>query len=294
MKFLVGYTNDSGGKDALKLGIALAEMTQGSLVVCHIVPKLNHATVTAKIDQDYNQFLYEQAQKSIDKAKHEVPSRLEAEYIARTATSISQGLKQTAHDISADCIVIGSAKMAVKGQFITGSVASELLNHIKLPVALAPKGFHQNHNFESQLSRVSCAVSGTQRSYELAVNASEWAELFGVALRFVTFAVRDRDITPTAAGFDAENIVINEWRDQITTQYQQFMQQWDSDVDISLEIGDGDTWKKSIRSVGWHASELLIIGLNDAGRFKQMFVGKNAEKIIRYAFVPRLIISHTP
>lgn len=289
MKFLVGYATDASGKDALRLGVALAEMAQGSVVVCHIVSKLS-SNSTAKIDEDYSEFLYEEARKSLDKAKLEIPSSLEAQFISRTANSVGEGLKQTAHDISADCIVIGSAKTAVKGQFMSGSVANALFTDVTLPVALAPKGFAKNQVFDNQLSRVSCAVSGSKKSYDLAVNAAEWAEIFNVPLRFVTFAVRDRDITPTAAGFGAENIVINEWRDQIISEYERNMQQWDSDVPISLEIGDGDTWKHSIRSVGWHASELLIVGVNNAGIFKHVLGGKHVQKIIRYAFVPRLVI----
>ncbi|WP_120429585.1 universal stress protein [Acinetobacter baylyi] len=290
MKFLVGYSNDSSGKDALKLGVALTEMTQGKLIVCHIVAKTWHNIALAKFDEDYDQFLCDEAQKALDDAKLTVPSHIEARYIARTALSISEGLKQTAKELSVDCMVISGARIAIKGQFFSGTVADELLNQLSLPVALAPKGFAKNQGFTSPLTRLSCAVSGSDQSCNLAVSAGEWAEIFNVPLRFVTFAVRDRDITPTAAGFDAENMVINEWREQIEAEYAQATQHWESDLPISLEIGDGPTWKESIQSIDWQASELLIVGTTTSGIFKQVLVGKNAEKIIRYASVPRLVL----
>lgn len=290
MKFLVGYSNDSSGKDALKLGVALARMTQGSLIVCHIVAKAWQSISITKIDEDYNQFLFSEAQKSLDLAKLETPEQIEAQFIARTAFSVSEGLRQTAKELSVDCIVVGGARAGLKHQFVTGTVSEELLNKMHLPLALAPKGFANNSQFEGHLTRLSCAVSGAKKSYDLAVQAGEWAELFAVPLRFVTFAVRDRDITPTAAGFDAENMVINEWREQVEHEYAQASQEWESDVPISLEIGDGATWKASICSIDWQSAEMLVIGADDVGIFKQVFIGKNAEKIIRYAPVPRLIL----
>lgn len=290
MKFLVGYSNDSSGNDALKLGVALAEMTGGSLVICHIVAKTWRNMTIAKIDEDYDQFLYEEAQKSIDTAKQAVPEHIDARYIARTSLSISEGLKQTAKEVSADCIVMSSAKIGVKGQFYSSTVGDELLNQLTLPIALAPKGFSSNSTFVAPLTRLSCAVSGSDHSCALAVSAGEWAEAFNVPLRIVTFAVRDRDITPTAAGYDAENMVINEWRHQIQSEYEKAVSSWESDVPISLEIGDGSTWKESIQSLEWENSEMLVIGSSMSGILKQVFVGKNAEKIVRYASVPRLIL----
>ena len=290
MKFLVGYSNDSSGKDALKLGAALAEMTNGMLIVCHIVAKTWHSMTLAKFDEDYDQFLCDEAQKALDDAKLSVSADIESRYIARTALSISEGLRQTAKELSVDCIVISGARIGIKGEFYSGTVADELLNQLSLPVALAPKGFSENQGFTQTLTRLSCAVSGSDQSCNLALSAGEWAEVFKVPLRFVTFAVRDRDITPTAAGFDAENMVINEWREQIEAEYAQATRHWESDVPISLEIGDGPTWKESIQSIDWQASELLIIGTTVSGIFKQVLIGKNAEKIIRYAPVPRLVL----
>ena len=77
MKFLVGYSNDSSGKDALKLGVALAEMTQGKLIVCHIVAKTWHNIALAKFDEKYDPFLCDEAQTALDDAKLTVPEHVE-------------------------------------------------------------------------------------------------------------------------------------------------------------------------------------------------------------------------
>ncbi|KAA8734785.1 universal stress protein [Acinetobacter qingfengensis] len=290
MKFLVGYSNDASSKDALRLGISLAEMTSGSVVICQIVVRSLQGLALSKIDEDYNQFLCDQAQHNLEQARNHVPAGITANYITHTALSISDGLVQTARDISADCIVVGGARSGKKGQFYSGMVAGDLLNHARLPIALAPRNFYKNETFQTPLGRLSCAFSGSDRATHLAVDASEWAEIFQVPLRFVTFAVRDRDITPTAAGFDAENMVINEWREQIEAKYKELRQSWDSDVPISFEIGEGATWQESIRSIDWQASELLIIGSGRSGILQRVFVGNHAEKIIRHATVPRLIL----
>ena len=186
MKFLVGYLNNASGKDALKPGINLAQMLQGELVVCQILPK--RGKKSSKIDDDCYDFLYDQAQKSFETIKPEVPPHLDIQYVIRTTDSASGGLLQT------------------------------------------------------------------------------------------------------AAGFDAENIVINEWREQIEATYHQVMQSWYSPVPISLEIGDGDNWKKSIQSIDWHPNEMLVIGFNKGEVLKHFLSSKNVEKILRYAFVPRLVL----
>lgn len=290
MKLLVGYLDNATGKDALKLGILLAKQLQGELVVCHILPRYGKGKKSGKVDESYHQFLYQEAQKALDKVKAQIPDNLDTQYVIRTADSPSDGLRLTASDISADCIVLGSGKMAINGEFLAGTVAHDLLRNLSLPLALAPKGFHKNQAIDEHIVRLSCAVSGSRHSYELAENAAEWAAMFDVPLRFVTFGVRDTDITPTAAGFDAENIIINEWRDQLQADFDHATEHWESDVPISLEIGDGDNWKKSIRSVTWSPNELLVIGFKKPEKLKQLFASHDFDKIVRYAFVPRLVL----
>lgn len=290
MKLLVGYLNNSIGKDALKLGVALADRLKGELVVCQILPPQMQGNKSTTIDDAYYEFLQLEVKKSLDKAKLDVPDHIAAHYIIRTAESPAQGLRQTASDIAADCIVIGSDNIAVNGEFVAGSVTQHLLNNLNVPLALAPKNFHKNNSFDGHLTRLSCAVSGSKKSYNVAATANEWAARFAVPLRFVVFGVSDTDITPTAAGFDAENIIINEWRDQIKAEFDRAMQQWEGDVPVSLEVGDGDNWKKSIRSVSWSPNEILMIGYKKRERVKHLFVKPTLDNIIRYAFVPRLIV----
>ena len=118
MKLLVGYLDNAVGKDALKLGIVLAEMLKSELVICQILPKPAKAKKSSKVDEEYHQFLHEEAKKSLDKVKLEVPSHIDAQYVIRCAESPAQGLLQTAKDMYADIIVIGSDKMALNGEFI--------------------------------------------------------------------------------------------------------------------------------------------------------------------------------
>ena len=97
-------------------------------------------------------------------------------------------------------------------------------------------------------------------------------------------------VTRWSCAKDFPNIVINEWREQIEGNYHQAMQSWYSPVSISLEIGDGDNWNKSIQSIDWHPNEMLVIGFNKGEVLKHFLSSKNVEKILRYAFVPRLVL----
>src|SRR5262249_52709920 len=127
MRYLVGYSADQGGREALALGILLARSNGGDLVVRTILPgTLGHPWM-ARVDAEYAAFLDQHAKKALAKARAQVGKRVPAEFVSRAASSAREGLFSTAQDVSADCIVLGSARAARAGAFLEGSVTSSVL-----------------------------------------------------------------------------------------------------------------------------------------------------------------------
>jgi nucleotide-binding universal stress UspA family protein len=162
MRYLVGYSADQGGHEALALGILLARSNGGDLVVCTVLPETWGHPSMARVDAEYANFLEQHAKKALDKARAQVGKRVPAEFVSRSAPSAREGLFATAEDVSADCIVLGSARAARAGAFLEGSVTSGVLYSAPLPVALAPRGYAPGPR--TRLRRVTCAFAGAPES----------------------------------------------------------------------------------------------------------------------------------
>lgn len=288
MKHLVGFSPDQGGREALALGALLARSTGGSLVVCTVIPETWGHPSMARVDAEYAAFLNQHAKKALAKAKAVLGSKVPAEYIPRAAPSAREGLLQTASDVGADCLALGSARAAPLGRFMEGSATSGILRSASLPVALAPKGYAPGPR--SKVKRLTCAFSGASSSPELARRTADLCRVFGTPLRLATFVVRDKQMYPTGAGYKAENLVSNQLRRQATEAQSALISQWQSAVKVTGAIGDGKTWKAAIDSLSWKDAELIVIGSSGLGSLLRVFLGSNSGKIAHNAPVPCIVL----
>ncbi|MFT3690830.1 universal stress protein [Paenirhodobacter sp.] len=287
MKYLVGYSADKGGAEALQLAGWLARSSGGSIVVVTVLPGGWDHPSPARVDVEYVRFLDQYAAKTLAGAHKFAPEGVEAEFHARHAGTASDGLIAAAAEFGAGAIVLGSSRKAPTTRFQEGVVASEILRSASVPVVLAPRGYVPP---PQGVSRVTCAIASSRRSVELAQKAGEIATGFGVPLRLATFIVRDRQMYPTGAGYDAENMVANQFREQASAAYEQISATWPGPDKPELVLGDGRNWKSAVASLDWDPAELLVIGSSHLGGFLRVFVGSNSGKILRHAPVPRMIV----
>jgi len=292
MKYLVGYTADQGGREALALGLMLARSTNGSLVVCTILPETWGHPSMARVDAEYADFLEQYGHKTLDKARTFVGDRVPAEFVARAAPSARDGLCATATDAGADCLVLGSRRAAPVGQFLEGSVTASVLYSAPLPVALAPRGYDPGP--QTRLARISCAFNGAPGSVATVRNAAELSAELNVPLRLVTLVVRDRQMFPTGAGYSAEDMVANQWRSQALEAQKQAIAALPPKPPVTGEIADGKTWKAAFASLPWKDGEVVAVGSSSLGPIMRVFLGSNAAKIVRNAPVPCIVLPRRP
>jgi nucleotide-binding universal stress UspA family protein len=288
MKYLVGYSADQGGREALALGLMLARSSNGSLVVCTILPETWGHPSMARVDAEYADFLERHGRKTLDKARAFVSNRVLAEFVARAAPSARDGLCATAADVGADCIVLGSTRAAPIGRFLEGSVTASVLYSAPLPVALAPRGYDPGPR--TRPLRVTCAFTGASNSMATVRSAAELSGALKVPLRLVTFVVRDQQMFPTGAGYNAEDMVANQWRSQALEAQKKIIATLPPKPPVTGAIADGKTWKAAFASLPWKDGELIAVGSSGLGPIMRVFLGSNAAKIVRNAPVPCMVL----
>lgn len=285
--FLVGHSADKGGAEALRLAATLARTSGGRVVAAVILPQTWDHPSPAMVDAEYVSFLERHASRTLAAARATMPPGVPAEYLARHDRSTAAGLLALAEEVSADAIVLGSSRKAPMARFQEGVVASEILRSARAPVALAPRGYDA---LSGKLSRVTCAISSSEQSLALAHRAGQIAAGFNAPLRLATFIVRDRQMYPSDAGYDAENLVANQFRRQADALYDRIRAEWRDGPAPDCVLGDGRNWRQAVGALDWRPDELLVIGSSGLGGLMRVFVGSNSGKILRHAPVPRLIL----
>ena len=288
MRYIVGYSADQGGCEALALGILLAKSSGGSLVVCTILPETWGHPSMARVDAEYASFLDQHAKKTLEKARAQVGKKIAADFVSRSAPSVREGLFATAEDVSADCIVLGSARAAKLGNFLEGSVTSSVLYSAPLPVALAPRGYAPGAR--TTLKRVTCAFTGALEPSRTVLAAADLCKTLNVPLRLATFVVRDQQMYPTGVGYQAENMVANQWRSQAVAAQKKVIASLPAKPPVTGGIADGKTWKAAFNSIPWKDGEIIAVGSSNLGPILRVFLGSNAAKIVRNAPVPCIVL----
>jgi hypothetical protein len=154
-------------------------------------------------------------------------------------------------------------------RFAEGRVTTDVLRPVHLPVAVAPPGY--TADARTQVRHMCCALSGSSTSASLARRSADLAQLLGVPPRLITLVVRDKQMCPTGAVYDAENIVSNAPREQVLEALTVLIEHRESPVSLCSEIGDGKTLKAVFDSLLWANTELLVVRSSSLGPFLGCF-----------------------
>ena len=286
---LVGYTPDHAGQEALALARVMTAASGSALVVCSVVPEVwGHPSLTA-VDKEYGDFLAEHSQKALDQARSQLADAANVRYIKYSATSATVGLTEAAKQEHADLIVLGSSRDGTSGRLSMGSVASEIMHLSEVPVAVAPRDYRVKKDVH--LPRLTCAYSGSEEASGTVLEALGWATALGVPLRLVSFAVRDRQMYPSLVGYQAEKGVQAAWREQAQASLERVCKQLAGHVPpIGTAVAEGETWANALNHIEWEAGEVLALGSSRMGVLQRVFLGSNANKIMKASPVPVMVL----
>ena len=276
MRYVVGYTPNERGADAVALASALARAQGARLDLVFVVDKGLHAAQEVATGRDIA------AEQAVQNAQREglglVPEDVPVEFHVRHADSLAAGLIDAAVEYEAGLIVVGAASSGLFKRHTIGSVANALLHASPAPVALAPRGYRRTE----AITRLTLAVgqrAGANAAIDVAIAA---AERRGVPLRMVSLVELD------AEGDSGE--VVNAAHIHANTVLTDASHRLPDGHNVSVEVAHGRTIEECIDDLEWDDSEILLVGSSRLAEKNKLFIGTTANKVLRALPVPMVVI----
>lgn len=290
MTVVVGYLPHKGGRGSLDLGLQLAHALAEPMAVVTVVPRQWSTPSLAKVDAEYaeyarqvGEFAEARAREYLSDTSVEVPTS----YRAVRGRSSSSALLESAEELDATVLVLGSSTDGAQGRITVGATTDKLLHSSAIPLALSPRGYRSTA--AAGVPRLTCAFSDNTASARVVARAEELARRIGTPLRVASFGIRGATMYPPEVGLSAEDAVLASWREEAAAGQERLVTDHVIDPDVERVIGVGSGWSESMSSIDWQPTELLALGSSTVGPIARVFLGSRATKIIRHSPVPVVV-----
>jgi nucleotide-binding universal stress UspA family protein len=280
MRYVVGYSANARGHDAVNLAVALARGRGASLDLVLVVPEVQQFGAAHAPKAGFENLLNKQAREWLDEALALVPADIPAEAHIRSGDSDAQALIEAAEDLGADVLVIGATRTGLFKRFTIGSVASALLHASTVPVALAPHGYYR----QEALTRISCGLGTRAGAEKLLDFAIGMAANRAVPLRVVSLLALDGG-DPGAAE------AAREYAEKTVAAAAPV-----SPAGVRLAattdvvVAQGRSIEEAVDGLDWEDGEILVIGSSRLAQGRSIFLGSTANRILRALPVPMLVV----
>lgn len=279
MRYVVGYTANARGHDAVHLAVALARNHDVSLDLVLVVPEDSPFNAVYPPETGYDDILNEQAQRWLDEGLALVPDDITARGHIRRGDSEARTLIDASVEMAAAALVIGATNSGLFKRFTIGSVAGALLHSAPLPVALAPHGYRRTE----PITRMSCGFGTRPGADELLDVAVESARDRGLPLRLVSLLALD--------GGDSPELLDAAWMHAA----QRIAAVESSSAEALLPepeivVAKGRTIEEAVDRLDWEDGEILLIGSSRLAQHRATFLGTTANRILRALPVPMIVV----
>ncbi|MEJ1114573.1 universal stress protein [Paenarthrobacter sp. CCNWLY172] len=284
MRYVVGYTANARGHDAVHLAVALARNHDVSLDLVLVVPEDSPFNAVYPPETGYDDILNEQAQRWLDEGLALVPDDVTARAHIRRGDSEAQALIDAAVEFDAAALVIGATNSGLFKRFTIGSVAGSLLHSSPVPVALAPHGYHRTE----PITRLSCGFGTRPGADELLDVAVESARDRGLPLRLVSLLALDRGNSPGLA--DAAWVHAADRLAAVGSSADASGGAGSVTEEPEIVVAQGRTIEEAVDRLDWEDGEILLIGSSRLAQQRATFLGSTANRILRALPVPMIVV----
>ncbi|MGO4805456.1 universal stress protein [Arthrobacter sp. 2MCAF15] len=284
MRYVVGYSANARGHDAVNLAVSLALGRGASLDLVLVVPEVQHSGHALAPTAGFENLLNEQAQEWLDQALALVPPGVPAQAHVRGHDSDAHALIEAAEELGADMLIIGATSNGIFKRFTIGSVASALLHASTVPVALAPHGYHR----QEALTRISCGLGTRAGAEKLLDFALGMASNRDVPLRVVSLLALDGGDEADAAG-NAE--AAREYAaKRLAAALPGDEQEVREEAKTEVVVAHGRSIEEAVDRLSWEDGEVLLIGSSRLAKGRSIFLGSTANRILRALPVPMIVV----
>lgn len=278
MRYVVGYTANERGRDALNLAAALARTQDAELDLVMVDPVHSPYTAVYPPESGYRDLLEEQLEQWLSEGLAQVPDDVRAAGYIRNADSDAHGLIDAAEEFGAGLIVVGASSNGMFKRFTVGSVANALLHAAQVPVALAPHGYSRT----SPLTRITCAVGNRRGAEDVLETAVRTAARSGLPLRLVSRVALDAPSRDENAVLEAHLHA----EDRLARARELAAGQ----CPVTAVVASGRTIENAVDDLDFDDGDIMLIGSSRLAANNQLFLGPTASKVLRSLPVPMVVV----
>ena len=280
MRYVVGYTANGRGGDAVNLAVALARRQGAALDLVMVMPEDSPYNGVYPPAAGFENILAQQVGQWLEEGLALIPSDVVATAHVVRGESEASALIEAAKDLHASALIIGASSTGLFKRFTVGSVASALLHASAVPVVLAPAGYSRTE----PITRLTCAVGSREGAEQVLMVGLTTARRRGLPLRLVSLVALGNDdggttvedaskhlhgLVDASAALDADLL---------------------AQLDIEVVVGSGRTIEDAVDGLHWKKGEILIIGSSRLAQGKSIFLGSTANRILRALPVPMIVV----
>jgi nucleotide-binding universal stress UspA family protein len=284
MRYVVGYSANDRGHDAVNLAVSLARGRGAGLDLVLAVPEVQQFGAAHAPKAGFESLLNEQARQWLDEALALVPADIPAQAHIRSGDSDAHTLIRAAEELGADMLIIGATANGLFKRFTVGSVASALLHAATVPVALAPHGYHRTE----AITRISCGLGTRTGAEKLLDFALGMAMNRVVPLRVVSLLALDGGDSAGAAG--AADAAREYAEKHLAAALPGGGQGIQPEAKAEVVVAQGRSIEEAVDRLDWEDGEVLVIGSSRLATSRSIFLGSTASRILRALPVPMIVV----
>lgn len=288
MRYIVGYTADARGAEAVRLAIALGGGASGTgeathLDIAMILPE--HTPFSATYpggDHGYRSIIAGQVDTWAQEALELVPAGVSARVVVRSAASEAEGLDGLAVESGAGLIVIGGRQGKLAARMGPGSVATALLHSASVPVAMAPVG--EGAAIPTGLDRVTAFVGTRPGAAAVVETAAVAARRRGAGLRIVSLLGQD----------DGDEGQLATRRAELQGHVAAVVRE--ATIHAETVVAEGRNIEEAVQALPWQRDEVAVVGSSRLAHRRRLFLGATAQRMLRTLTVPLVVVprDHQP
>ena len=314
-KILVPLDGSEHSRKIIRWATGLASALRAEVVLVSVVDpeeiEILEATISEVFDSERGGTTTQMAHSPVDiineaigqaeKTLREEAKKIEAAGVTSSARVVSgppaEMIVAEAHALEVDMIAMATRRESALVRGVLGSVTDRVLHSTSIPIlTLSPGDIGDSDDFELTPSRIIVPLDGSQLSESVVAQATELAKATGAELVF-TEVLRLPFFGVGVAGMEygsgdyAGDFAVDAQKVEITSYLNDFVEEAEkAGIEASASVRTGSPARQIVEEATESENSMVVMGSHGAGGLKRWVIGSVADKVVRSARRPVLVI----